>query len=185
MPDRDWEFIERLEISDHRIFRLMHDMYRLAPHPDPRDFVVLQVPDWVNVIALTPDEQVVFVRQFRHGVREVTLEVPGGMVDPGEDPAAAALRELREESGYAGREAIRLGDVWPNPALQDNRCYSYLVRDAVWAGPPQPDPYERLEVLTHPLSAVPELIASGAIRHSLVVTAFSHFGIAAATKYNR
>lgn len=185
VPDRDWEFVERREVSDHRIFRLMHDQYRLAPETTPRDYVVLDAPDWVNIIAVTQDEHVVFVRQFRHGVREVTLEVPGGMVDPGEEPEDAALRELREESGYSGDQAIPLGCIYPNPAIQNNRCFSYLVPDAKLAGAQQPDPYERIEVVTHPLAEVPGLIAGGEISHTLVVTAFSYFGIAAQSEYNQ
>ena len=185
MPDQDWEFVERLEISDHRIFRLMHDQYRLAPETTARDYVVLDVPDWVNVIAVTKDEHVVFVRQFRHGVREVTLEIPGGMVDPGEQPGDAAMRELREECGYAGANALCLGWVHPNPAIQNNRCHTYLVRDAELVGEQQPDPYERIEVVTRPMSDVPRLIAAGEISHTLVVTAFSQFGIAAKAEYNR
>jgi 8-oxo-dGTP pyrophosphatase MutT (NUDIX family) len=166
-------------VSDHRIFRLREDRYRLDPEDAGRDFVVVESADWINVIPLTDDRQVVLVRQFRHGVRQITLEIPGGLAGPGEDPAEAGLRELREETGYAARRMRRLGWVWPNPAIQNNACHFFLAEGAHRVGDPTPDPGERIEVVTRPLAEIPALIQAGEIRHALVVAAFGLAGVLA------
>jgi 8-oxo-dGTP pyrophosphatase MutT (NUDIX family) len=173
----DWLLLGSRSLADHRIFEVWADRYRLEPEGRERDFVRLVAPDWINVIPITPDEHVVFVRQYRHGVRALTLEVPGGMVDAGESPPEAALRELREESGYTAPAVESLGAVWPNPAIQDNRCHMFVARGAVRDGDPNPDLYERFEVVTRPLAQVPQLIRDGEIRHALVVTAFALLGV--------
>ena len=100
--------------------------------------MVLDCPDWVNIIPLTDDGQVVLIRQFRHGTQSVTLEVPGGVVEADESPEAAAVRELAEETGYVPERVKSLGFVSPNPAIQGNRSYTSWPKAAVL--PPYPDP---------------------------------------------
>ncbi len=177
MPGESWTLLDTRRVSDHKIFTVNEDLYRFKPSDRERNFVRLSCPPWVNIIPVTPAGDVVMVRQYRHGVREVTLEIPGGMVDPKEDPAVAARRELLEETGYDAPEIQPLGNVWPNPAIQDNLCHFYLADGACHTAEPQPDPFERFEIEMVPLKAVPELIATGKIRHSLVITAFALYGV--------
>lgn len=140
-------------------------------------FVVARVPDWINVVALTPDRELVLVRQFRFGVERETLEIPGGMCDPGEAPIDAARRELREETGYAGERWHELGSVEPNPALQDNRCHTFLAEGATPAHAPAPDPHESIEVVLKPWAEVAEHVRRGEITHALVVAALYRYGL--------
>lgn len=172
-----WRRLFRTPRSDERIFRLHHDRYLLEPEGFEHDFVVLESADWVNIIPLTGDGQVVLIRQYRHAVGEPTLEIPGGLVDEGETPQEAALRELGEETGYAAASCRPLGAVWPNPAVQTNTCHCFLAEGAFPAGPQRPDPGERIEVQLHPLAAVPLMIQEGKIRHSLVICAFGMLGV--------
>ena len=141
------------------------------------EYKVLRMPAWVNVVALTRDSQVVLIHQYRHGLDALTLEIPGGMVDPGETPAAAAARELLEETGYAGETPIHLGDVHPNPAIQDNVCSMYLIADAARVSEPSLDEGEHIQVVTAPLAEIPALVRERRITHSLVVCAFAYLAL--------
>ncbi len=136
------------------------------------DFYILESTPWVNIIPLTPENEVILVRQYRHGIRDLTLEIPGGLVEGQDTPEQAAIRELREETGYEASEMIPLGDVLPNPAIQNNRCYTFLAKDVVLAGEQQLDEQEDIEVLLRPFADIPRLIREGEIDHSLVVAAF-------------
>jgi ADP-ribose pyrophosphatase len=171
----DWKMVREHPPDDYRVFLVFR---RDAVHPHTgavRTFSIIRSSDWVNVIALTPDDQVVLVRQYRHGIGRQTLEIPGGMVDPGESPLEAAQRELREETGYATARWVELGMVEPNPAIQTNRCHTFLALDVEPVGEVELDAGEVLVMETAPLSAIEGLVRGGAITHALVVAAFYHF----------
>jgi ADP-ribose pyrophosphatase len=128
----------------------------------------LRFGDWCNVVAVTPDDHLVFVWQYRFGTDAFSLEIPGGMIDPGEAPEKAALRELREESGYEADGVEQLLVVEPNPAMQNNRCYTFLARGVRATGKTQFDAQEELETVLVPRARIGELLASGQVTHSLV-----------------
>ncbi len=150
-------------------------------HRESRDVLVLDCADWVNVVAVleTPGkaDQVVLIRQWRYGSEDWTLEIPGGIVDPGEDPADAASRELEEETGYRAGRIERLGQVSPNPAIQSNRCTTFLATNLERVGEPVGDGSEEIEVVLGPLASVPSQIREGVISHALVVAAFQFFDL--------
>lgn len=177
MSHPSWTFLRSRAASDHRIFRVRHDDYRFEPTGVERDFVVLECPDWVNVVPLTDEGRVVLVRQYRHGIREVTLEIPGGLIDDGESPPEAALRELREETGYVPRTVEPLGRVHPNPAIQGNWNYCYLAEGCRLEAEIQPDPFEDLEVVLVPGAEIPGLIRRGEITNSMIVNALAFAGL--------
>ncbi|MBL9189157.1 MAG: NUDIX hydrolase [Opitutaceae bacterium] len=178
-PDPDparWEKLGEETRLKTRVFDVLGARYRHPVRGTERDFVVMQAPDWVNVVALTPDDRIVLVKQFRYGIDGFSLEIPGGVMDhAGEDPVAAGLRELREETGYAGVGAKLIGTVRPNPAIQSNRCHFVLVEGAVRAHGCAWDADEEIAVTAEPVERVLALAHSGGIFHSLVLNALMLF----------
>jgi 8-oxo-dGTP pyrophosphatase MutT (NUDIX family) len=170
-PER-WERTGPEELTDFGVFRIRRYHARSPRTGRDRPFSVVDTADWVNVVAVTQGDRVVLVRQFRHGTGKVTLEIPGGMIDRGEEPAAAAARELREETGYAGEAPVFLGTVEPNPAFLSNRCHTYLVTGARRVAEPQPDAGEDIAVTLLPRAELAAAVTDGRITHALVVCAF-------------
>jgi ADP-ribose pyrophosphatase len=167
-----WTFIRSKILQSCRVFSMRMERYRSPRTGQEHDFYLIDSPDWVNVIPITPNEEVILVKQFRFGIKEFSLEIPGGMLDDGDTPAGAAARELLEETGFAGDEPQFLGYVHPNPAIHTNQCYTYLIQNAVFKKPPQQDSTEDVEVEIVPLAQIPKLIREGAITHALVIAAF-------------
>src|SRR5262245_31348258 len=170
-----WQKLGQTPQLKTRVFDVVGARYRHPARSTEREFVVIRPPDWVNVVALTRDGRLVLVRQFRYGIDEFSLEVPGGVMEAGEDPVAAGLRELREETGFSGAPAKLLGSVHPNPAIQANRCHMILVEDAVKSHDLEWDPDEEIQVTTQPVDEVLALARSGGIVHSLVLNALMLF----------
>jgi ADP-ribose pyrophosphatase len=162
-------------VASTRVLDLHSVHYRHPARAVDRDFVVIAASDWVNVVALTVDHQLVLVRQFRFGINDFSLEIPGGIIEPGEDPLAAGVRELAEETGYVGTGARLLGSVHPNPAIQNNRCHLVLVEAAARTGSIAWDADEEIAVSTAPVAEVLAAARTGGITHSLVLCGLFHF----------
>jgi len=135
--------------------------------------VVLEAPDWVNVVAITADGKIVMVEQYRFGVGDLTIEPVGGIVDPGEDSLAAGKRELLEETGFGGGSWRYLGSVQANPAIHDNLCHHWLVEDVAAVRAPAPDVGEAIGIHLMTLDEVRQAIADGQCLHSLGLSALS------------
>lgn len=170
-----WDKVSSQVVSDHRIMKLRQDSSRSPRTGKTHSFFILESNDWINVIPITSEGSVILIHQFRHGTGELTLEIPGGMVDD-EDGSArtSAIRELREETGFVADKMIPIGSVHPNPAFLTNRCHTFLALDVRLEGQTQFDAAEDIQIEAFDLTDVPSLISSGRITHSLVVAAFYH-----------
>ena len=169
---KPWPLIKSRPGVSYRVFTVRTDTARSPRTEREHDFYILESTEWVNIIPLTPDNEVVMVKQYRHGIRAATLELPGGLVDPGNTPEQAAVRELLEETGYRPEEVQLLGSYHPQPAIMNNRCYSYLTRGVHPEQDQLLDQGEDIEVVLVPLKEIPEKIRTGEITHALVITAF-------------
>ena len=161
-------------LMDRRIFKMREDDVENPRTGRMMHATVIECTDWCNIIPITKEGNVVLVKQWRHGTRKVTLEIPGGLVDPGETALEAARRELLEETGYAATRVIPTGRVAANPAIMDNDTYSFLAVDVEKTRDVKLDDGEDIEVLLRPLKDIPALIANGEIDHCIVIAAFFH-----------
>ncbi len=168
---RDWRRLASEAGADYGIFKSRHDTMENPRTGRAMRRVVLETPDWINVVAITPERRIVVVRQYRFGVGAVRTEIPGGMVDAGETPEEAARRELLEETGYTAPRWTYLGCVEPNPAFQDNLCHHWLAEDARPTHAPRLDGGEDIVIDTMNPEEMTDAIATGEIRHSLVISA--------------
>lgn len=170
-----WKKLGSRSLARTKIFELSGVEFQHPAQPAPREFAVISAPDWVNVVALTPTRELVLVRQFRYGINDFSLEIPGGMIEPGEDPVSAGLRELQEETGYAGGQARMLGTVHPNPAMQNNRCHLVLAEGVERTALLAWDENEEMEIFARPVEEVYALAYTGRITHALVLDALLLF----------
>ena len=173
---KPWKLNSTKQLANYRIFTIRSD-FKVSPRTQAElEFFVIDCANWVNVIAVTPDQQLVMVEQYRHGSNTVELEIPGGMIDKTDGSAvAAAVRELREETGYEGEKARLIGEIFPNPAIMSNTCYTVLVENCHCVHPVQFDHGEDIITRLVPLAEIPKLVAQMKISHSLVAVALYHF----------
>jgi 8-oxo-dGTP pyrophosphatase MutT (NUDIX family) len=171
-----WPLVRSEPLGDYRVFRLRR-YFKTSPRTGRElEFHVLECPDWVNVIALTPERHLVLVEQYRHGTDSVDLEIPGGVMDRADvSPLETAIRELREETGFEGENARLIGRVAPNPAILNNACHTVLIENCVRRHALELDSGEDLATQVRPLEDVPDLMATGRFHHSLMIAAWYQF----------
>gem|GEM_PF-39388 len=173
-----WDVLHDETILEATIFRMKRSRRRSSDGREA-DYFMLETGDWVNVVALTTNEAgvecFIMVRQFRHGSMRVSLEFPGGLVDPGELPLEAITRELTEETGYVGDRFEEIGSVNPNPALMGNRCYTYLVRDCRYAKNQNLDANEIIDVELVPVTELLSGSRNDEFDHALMHVALGFF----------
>ncbi len=173
---KPWQKLGSQPAGDFRIFTIRTDR-KISPRTQQvHDVVVIDCVNWVNIIALTPDQPLVMIEQYRHGSDTVELEIPGGMMDAGDaSPQATAVRELREETGYEGQDPVLIGQIFPNPAIMSNTCFTVMVQNCRRLHPVDFDHGEDLVTRLVPVADIPQLVATGKIQHSLVVVALYYF----------
>jgi len=173
---KPWKKISSKLIGDFRIFKLRSDLCVNPRTGKEHDFFILDSVNWVNVIAVTPDRQLVMIEQYRQGTDTVELEIPGGIIDAKDaSPAAAGIRELREETGHEGERPQMIGKIFPNPAIMSNTCHTLLVENSQLKHPVEWDQGEDIITRLVSIADIPKLVATGKIRHALVVVALYHF----------
>jgi 8-oxo-dGTP pyrophosphatase MutT (NUDIX family) len=162
-----WKRVRKGPRHDYEILRVGEDVFADPRDGQERARVIIEADDWCNVIPITRTGQVVLVKQFRFGADRVGLELPGGVVDRGEDPAATAARELEEETGYRAGRLVPLGAYDPNPAHFTNRQHAFVALDCEALHDGRPDQGEDLAVELVPSSEIAAMVRDGRMRHAL------------------
>jgi 8-oxo-dGTP pyrophosphatase MutT (NUDIX family) len=166
-----WEVVSEKQIADCKIFNIYEERCRHPIDGREGDFYSIASRDWVNTVAITPAREIILVRQYRFAVRELSWEIPGGIIDPGESPLEAGLRELQEETGYVGENARLLAHCSPNPAILRNRCYFAYVENVRLIAKLNLDPNEEIEVCAVPVDEALEWALDFRICHTLTINA--------------
>lgn len=167
-----WNINSTREIFSSHIVNLEGRMSENPRNGIEDEYYIASFPNWCNVIAITPKDEIVLIRHFRHGSREFEIEFPGGCIDEGEDPLKAGVRELEEETGYIGETPVLIGNISPNPSFQINRCYTIFTKNVKLTSTQSLDDGEDIEVFTMPIKDVPRMIKEGKISNSMIIAAF-------------
>ena len=174
----DWTTTASKTLIQNEWLTLHEDTCEMPDGTEIAPYYTMHYPDWVNIVALTPDREVVMINQYRHGTETVELEIPGGMMDPGDtDPVATALRELQEETGYTGENARPIGECFANPAIMNNRVHTVLVENCRLTHEVQLDDGEDLATHLVPAADLPRLVKEQKIQHSTIVAALHYFAL--------
>lgn len=166
-----WQILSRKKKYASNPFNVHEITYK---KPDHGEFTasILEMPNWVNILALNSNNEVLLVRQFRFGTNSIELEIPGGVIEKNEEPIKAAIRELEEETGYIATEISQIGVVNANPAIQTNKCYTFLARNIKPTGHTHFDPDEMIEHEFASLNQCKNYIEQGKITNCYIIAAF-------------
>lgn len=169
MSIKPWKILESKYV--HPVFRM--DKCEL-PNGKFLDAFVLEFRPWASILALTKDNEAVLIKQYRHGVKEVLWEFPGGVVDDGESPLDGVRRELLEETGYISSNIVQVGRFYPNPAIQNETMYCFLAMDAEKVANQHLDDGEDIEVHLVHLDELIEMTKRGEFLHALHIASLFH-----------
>jgi len=173
---RAWEILNRKTLHDFKLMQIEAKEVRSPRTGNTADVLAIHFPAWVVVLAITAAQEVVMVRQYRHGTEKIHLELPGGLIDPGDpSPIGAAQRELLEETGYGAKDFHIIGECFPQPAILSNKCFVCLAMDAELQQTPALDEGEDLEVIKIPMTHVSSKIQGNSIDNGMTVLAFYYF----------
>ena len=162
-----WEKLSSRYLVKERWATLRVDTCKLQNGTVKDDYFVLEYPDWANAVALTKDNKIVLVRQYRHAADIISLEIPGGVVEPGENPQDGVKRELLEETGYSFESCELIATLYPNPATSDNRTFTYLLTGGIKTQEQDLDEHEILNVEEYTIAEVKQMLADNKIDQSL------------------
>lgn len=166
-----WDIVREDTELTLPILRLKRRRMRRPSDGKEGDFFIAEAPLWVNVIARTPEGDIVLVEQYRHGIHDISLEIPGGVADGADSGLDAAKRELAEETGYTSGTWTFLGSVSSNPAIFNNRCEMYLAEGCIRTQEQDLDPFEEIRVKLLSEADFLDAVRTGRIHHSLAVAA--------------
>lgn len=181
----EWKVKLVQKVYENRNFQIRKNV---CLHPEKNvehDFFVIDTYNWINVVAITPEDQFVLVKQHRIGSNEVMIEIPGGAIDLDEKPADSAVRELAEETGYCGGEIILLNKLWVNPAIMSNKISFFLIDGCVKEKCQNLDPAEDIDVITASKDEVVEMLKRGDINHALSVNALTLYFLSEHNRFGR
>lgn len=183
---RKWTIDTEDIICETRVFNVVKKKMRMPGSDKSGDFFTLSAPDWVNVIAFDENGEIILVEQYRHGTNDISLEIPGGVIDAshGGEPLNAARRELKEETGYESDNWTNLGPVSSNPALFNNYCHVFLAIDCRKNGRQQLDEHEDITVRKMSFYDFCESTLDGRVHHALAVAALAKYQVYRNREYN-
>lgn len=168
---RSWRILSSAYPIVTRFLRLRSDRVELPSGAIVEDYFVRESLGFSVVLALTPDEQVILVRQYKHGIGEVVTELPAGGIDPGETPEECATRELREETGYEGSAPVHIRSFITDPTNSNSRYHLFVIAEAVRVGEPAPDLTEEIDVVLVSLDELRAMAFDGRIAAGTQVAA--------------
>lgn len=173
---QQWTVLKRQMTADYRLFQIEEKKVRSPRTGAVMDVQAIHFPDWVVVLPITGDQKVVLIHQYRHGNEKINLELPGGLVDLGDDsPEKAVHRELLEETGYHSKRIVEIGQTYPQPAVLSNKCIFYLAKDVEQVGKMSLDAGEDISLCHVPIDAIPSKIKRREIDNAMTILAFSYY----------